>query len=106
VTSPRPPVSLPWAKDGYPQVSQTNENHVSLTRCGPSVAEAILSTADKLDADIIVLGSHGLGGVGSLLLGSVSHRVLQHADRPVPVIPSAEVAARRHKDRESEAATA
>ena len=73
---------------------------------GESVAEAILSSADKLDADMIVLGSRGLGGVGSLLLGSVSHRVLQHADRPVLVIPSAAVAARRHKLREPEATTA
>jgi nucleotide-binding universal stress UspA family protein len=72
---------------------------------GESVAEAILSSADRLDADIIVLGSRGLGGVGSLL-GSVSHRVLQHADRPVLVIPSAAVAARRHKDRQPEATTA
>jgi nucleotide-binding universal stress UspA family protein len=73
---------------------------------GESVAEAILSGADKLDADMIVLGSRGLGGVASVLLGSVSHRVLQHADRPVLVIPSAAVAARRHKLRESEATAA
>jgi nucleotide-binding universal stress UspA family protein len=72
---------------------------------GESVAEAILSSADSLEADVIVLGSRGLGGVGSLL-GSVSHRVLQHADRPVLVIPSEAVAARRHKDREPEATTA
>lgn len=73
---------------------------------GESVAEAILSTADQLDADAIVLGSRGLGGLGSLLLGSVSHRVLQHADRPVLVIPSAPVAARRHTLRAPEQATA
>lgn len=68
---------------------------------GESVAEAILSGADKLEADMIVLGSRGLGGLSSLL-GSVSHRVLQHADRPVLVIPSATVAKRRHKLRETE----
>jgi nucleotide-binding universal stress UspA family protein len=72
---------------------------------GESVAEAILAGADKLEADVIVLGSRGLGGVGSLL-GSVSHRVLQHADRPVLVIPSEAVAAHRHKLREPEEATA
>ena len=73
---------------------------------GESVAEAILSSADKLDADMIVLGSRGLGGVGSLLLGSVSHRVLQHADRPVLVIPSAAVAKHRHELRKAEASAA
>jgi nucleotide-binding universal stress UspA family protein len=31
----------------------------------------------------------------SLLLGSVSHGVLQHADRPVLVVPSPEVAEER-----------
>jgi nucleotide-binding universal stress UspA family protein len=68
---------------------------------GESVAEAILSGADRLDADVIVLGSRGQGGLSSLL-GSVSHRVLQHADRPVLVIPSATVA----KLRKAEASTA
>jgi nucleotide-binding universal stress UspA family protein len=72
---------------------------------GESVTEAILSGADKLEADVIVLGSRGQGGLSSLLLGSVSHRVLQHADRPVLVIPSATVAKRRHKLREPEAST-
>lgn len=64
---------------------------------GESVAEAILSAADKLDADVIVIGSRGQDGLVSLLLGSVSHRLLQHASRPVLVIPSAPVAADRHK---------
>jgi nucleotide-binding universal stress UspA family protein len=73
---------------------------------GESVAEAILSAGDKVDADAIVIGSRGLGGVGSILLGSVSHRVLQHADRPVLVIPSGAVAARRSKLREPEGTTA
>ena len=42
-----------------------------------------------------MLGSRGLTGIKSLLLGSVSHAVLQHADRPVLVIPSSEVAHER-----------
>ena len=56
-----------------------------------SVAGAILDVAEELDAEAIVLGSRGLTGVKSLLLGSVSHAVLQHADRPVIVVPSPEV---------------
>jgi nucleotide-binding universal stress UspA family protein len=49
-------------------------------------AEAILAVADELDADAIVVGSHGYSSV-SALVGSVSHELLRVADRPVTVIP-------------------
>ena len=42
--------------------------------------------------------SRGLTGVQSLLLGSVSHAVLQHADRTVIVMPSPGEAAARGTD--------
>jgi nucleotide-binding universal stress UspA family protein len=64
-----------------------------------TVAEVILETARELNARAIVVGSRGLTGVKSLLLGSVSHRVIQHADRPVIVVPSAAVAAARAEQR-------
>lgn len=37
-------------------------------------------------ADIIVIGSHGAGKIGRLLLGSVSQSVVQNAKIPVLVI--------------------
>ncbi len=64
-----------------------------------SVASAILDVADELDAEAIVLGSRGLTGVKSLLLGSVSHALLQHADRPVIVVPSPAVTEARAQQR-------
>jgi nucleotide-binding universal stress UspA family protein len=53
-----------------------------------SPAAAILAVAREHDADEIVIGSRGLGGVRALL-GSVSHELLTIADRPVLVIPAA-----------------
>lgn len=60
-----------------------------------TVAAAILDEADDLDASAIIVGSRGLTGLKSLMLGSVSHAVSQHADRTVIVVPSVEVAAAR-----------
>jgi len=64
-----------------------------------TMAEAILSEADDVGADLIVLGSRGLTGLKSLLLGSVSHALLQHADRSVLVVPSPKVVAERAEHR-------
>ncbi len=62
---------------------------------GTTVAAAILAEADELQASAIVIGTRGVTGIKSLLLGSVSHAVLQHADRPVIVVATPE-SVRRH----------
>jgi nucleotide-binding universal stress UspA family protein len=52
---------------------------------GPA-AEAILRTAQAEGCDLIVMGSRGLGMMQGLLLGSVSYRVLHHAQIPVLIV--------------------
>ncbi len=52
------------------------------------ISDTIVEGAAELDADLIVLGARGLTGIAAFL-GSVSNRVLQHAGRPVLVIPAA-----------------
>ena len=53
---------------------------------GPAV-NVILSVADEVDADVIVVGSRGLGGYPELLLGSTSTQVAQSSHRPVMIVP-------------------
>lgn len=66
-----------------------------------TIADAILAEAADADASAVVCGSRGYTGVRSLMLGSVSHHVLQHADLPVLVVPSPAVARARAEHRES-----
>jgi universal stress protein A len=49
-------------------------------------AEAIEKTARDWAADLIVMGSHGRGGLGRALLGSVSETVVRHAPCPVLIV--------------------
>ena len=52
-----------------------------------AVWTTILEIADRHDAATIVMGSRGLTGMRSLLLGSVSSAVVHHAARPALVVP-------------------
>lgn len=49
-------------------------------------SDEICQLADREQADLIVVGSHGKSAVDRLLLGSVSHGVLNHAKASVLVV--------------------
>ena len=51
-----------------------------------SVVEAIVNQAVEENADLIIVGTRGLGGFKKLILGSVSGGVVDHAHCPVLVI--------------------
>jgi nucleotide-binding universal stress UspA family protein len=53
---------------------------------GPAV-EAIVHTAQQLDADLIVVGSHGISGAERLVFGSTTEGILRHAPTSVLVTP-------------------
>ncbi|KWK05153.1 universal stress protein [Burkholderia stagnalis] len=67
---------------------------------GEDIAHRILSAAQQIGADLIVMGTHGRRGFRRLVLGSVAERVLRGAACPVLMItahgapaPAAETAA-------------
>jgi nucleotide-binding universal stress UspA family protein len=57
------------------------------------VADAIVDVAAERDAAAVVVGSHGISGLRSRLLGSTSRRVLGRCTRPVVVVKSGETGA-------------
>jgi len=54
-----------------------------------SIVETIIREADRLDADLVVVGSHGHGAVFDLLVGSISEGLVRRSSRPVLVVPPA-----------------
>jgi nucleotide-binding universal stress UspA family protein len=61
---------------------------VSLHEPTGAVTEEILNQADALNADLIVMGTHGHGAMHNLLVGSATKGVLKHSTRPVLLVPS------------------
>ncbi|HEX4086945.1 MAG TPA: universal stress protein [Chthoniobacteraceae bacterium] len=62
-----------------------------MLRFGMPVDE-ILHVAEEMDADMIVVNTHGYTGFKHVLLGSVAERIVRHARCPVLVV---------HKDQET-----
>ncbi len=54
---------------------------------GSHAAATIVEVAAVEKADMIILTTHGRGGMDRLMLGSVADRVVHHATRPVLVVP-------------------
>jgi nucleotide-binding universal stress UspA family protein len=82
--------------DARGEAAATLREFVSHSRVGIPVREVvregdpvptILSYADYIGADLIVMGTHGLAGLERALVGSTAERVLHEAACPVLTIP-------------------
>ena len=49
--------------------------------------DAILEFAKKVDADMVIVGTHGHSAIGSVFMGSVSSSLVRKAKFPVLVVP-------------------
>ena len=63
------------------------ETHVCQTPRAEHSGRAILDAAVDLGAGLIVMATHGRGGLGRMIYGSVADQVLRHATLPVLLIP-------------------
>jgi nucleotide-binding universal stress UspA family protein len=84
------------------QAGVTAESDIRETRYGHT-ARVILAAADERGARMIVLGSSSRTDLPQLPFGSVSHRLLHLASRPVLIVPGH---AAVHESRKQPAATA
>ncbi|HET6382107.1 MAG TPA: universal stress protein [Armatimonadota bacterium] len=66
-------------------LGSTGVKYHFLRRDGHPV-ETILQVIEDEEPDLVVMGSRGLGGFRSLLVGSVSDGVLRHSHRPVLIV--------------------
>lgn len=69
--------------DPVPEPDTSSGGVVEARRRFPTAADAILLYADEVDADLVVMGTHGRTGVDRLTLGSTAERVLRQLACPV-----------------------
>lgn len=91
----------------HEQFEKNPKIHVETRLIYGDATEEILRTANEVDCNLIVMGTHGRTGLGRLLMGSVAEAVLSRARCPVMTVKSPdETRNLKAARREHEAATA
>ena len=70
-----------------------------VSAAAPSAAHAIADVARDVEADVIVVGTHGHRPIAGLLLGSVTQRLLHIAPCPVLAVPATKTARAYERER-------
>ena len=65
-----------------------NREDVALVVSDGNPADQILRRSRRMRADLLVMGSHGLGGIPKVFFGSTTEQVLRRATVPVLAIPA------------------
>ncbi len=66
-----------------------------------NTTEEIVAAARETGADLIAMSTHGRGGLGRLMFGSVAQAVLGHVDMPVLLMRATEAQVARGVAREA-----
>jgi universal stress protein A len=72
------------ARERFPDVAKIKTALV----ISESPVKGILEYAEREDVDLIVLATHGRGGLSRMLIGSVAEKVVRHAPCPVLTLRS------------------
>jgi len=87
------PQTVPVAEDEQSKLTHWQDKiaqsgvKVTLHEPTGAVVEEILNEADVVNADLIVMGTHGHGAMYNLLVGGVTKGVLKRSTHPVLLVP-------------------
>ena len=80
--------ALHLLQDSWAQPAHLGTDPVESVLLDGDSPDALLDDADRIDADLVVVGTRGRGGFAGLRMGSFSDYVTHRTTRPLAVIPA------------------
>ena len=74
--------------DFFSEVDPEREKGINFFAIFGDPAEQVIGVAEKENADMILMPTHGRTGIQKLFMGSVAQKVVSHAKCPVLLLPS------------------